>query len=750
MNLMIRNKPRVRAVGGAAAVATALAAGALVFGQAPDRPLPRQDGPLRGDDFPPSEGSPDFDGPRAFGPGGFGPRRLGFGGPGGPGGPGGKMPEIALVKQFDRNGDGWLNREERKAAREHLNQQPASGRRFGGPGGRRGGFGPPGVEEEPPQPGQRLAPAEVKSYPEAALYAANALRTLFLEFEESDWEKELAAFKQTDVQVPARLTVDGKVYPDVGVHFHGMSSFMMVGEGRKRSLVLTLDLAHKDQELGGYRKLNLLNSHEDPSFLHTVLALAIAREYLPAPQANLVRVVINGESWGIYVNQQHFNKGFAKEWFGTAKGARWKVPGSPNGRGGLDYLGDDVAAYKRIYDLKSKDEPKSWAALIGLCKALNETPADKAEEALAPLLDLDGVLKFLAWENVIASGDGFYARASDYDLYQDTRGRFHVIPYDANEAFRAGGGPGGPGGRGGPGGPGGFGPGMFLAAPMFEQADANKDRKLTLAELATLGDTWFDKLDPDKTGAVSADQFLARFGRLVPTMQAPDGFGPPGGGNQDGSRRGVGPAMFISRGLFTAADADRDDSLTRAELKATLARWFRDWDKAKAGALIEETLRAGLNETLRPDFAGRRDGPDGAGMMGGGGGRRGRGGRGEGGVNLDPLVAADDANKPLLSRLLAVPALRARYLGYVRDMAQKWLSWEKLGPMAQQYHDLIAADVKADTRKLYSYEAFATSLTAGTPATGGGEARGANLKSFVEQRRAFLLNHAQVKEAALY
>ena len=196
MNLMIRNKPRVRAVGGAAAVATALAAGALVFGQAPDRPLPRQDGPLRGDDFPPSEGSPDFDGPRAFGPGGFGPRRLGFGGTGGPGGPGGKMPEIALVKQFDRNGDGWLNREERKAAREHLNQQPASGRRFGGPGGRRGGFGPPGVEEEPPQPGQRLAPAEVKSYPEAALYAANALRTLFLEFEESDWEKELAALSR--------------------------------------------------------------------------------------------------------------------------------------------------------------------------------------------------------------------------------------------------------------------------------------------------------------------------------------------------------------------------------------------------------------------------------------------------------------------------------------------------------------------------------------------------------------------------
>jgi hypothetical protein len=46
--------------------------------------------------------------------------------------------------------------------------------------------------------------------------------------------------------------------------------------------------------------------------------------------------------------------------------------------------------------------------------------------------------------------------------------------------------------------------------------------------------------------------------------------------------------------------------------------------------------------------------------------------------------------------------------------------------MAQQYHDLIAADVKADTRKIYSTEAFESGLDG-------------SLKSFVERRRAFLL-----------
>src|SRR5438477_5637854 len=158
----------------------------------------------------------------------------------------------------------------------------------------------------------------------------------------------------------------------------------MVGEGRKRSLNLSLDFVHKNQQIGGYRTLNLLNSHEDPTFLRSVLFYQIAREYIPAPKANFARVVINGESWGVYVNAQQFNKDFVKDWFGTTKGARWKVPGSPNARGSLRYLGEEAAPYKRIYQIKTKDTAKSWADLIRLCKVLNETAPDKLEEALAP------------------------------------------------------------------------------------------------------------------------------------------------------------------------------------------------------------------------------------------------------------------------------------------------------------------------------------------------------------------------------
>jgi hypothetical protein len=72
-----------------------------------------------------------------------------------------------------------------------------------------------------------------------------------------------------------------------------------------------------------------------------------------------------------------------------------------------------------------------------------------------------------------------------------------------------------------------------------------------------------------------------------------------------------------------------------------------------------------------------------------------------------------------------VPALRARYLGYVRDIADRWLDWSRLEPMAQKYRALIAEDVKSDTRKLYGTQEFDSGV--------------AGIREFVTSRRAFLL-----------
>lgn len=103
------------------------------------------------------------------------------------------------------------------------------------------------------------------------------------------------------------------------------------------------------------------------------------------------------------------------------------------------------------------------------------------------------------------------------------------------------------------------------------------------------------------------------------------------------------------------------------------------------------------------------------------------------------------------SRLLAVPSLRARYLQHVRTIANDWLDWNKLEPLVRQYETLIDKALEADTRKLSSYAEFKQALSSERePLPPGGEGRGprggATLRSFVEQRREYLLNHEEIKK----
>jgi hypothetical protein len=100
-----------------------------------------------------------------------------------------------------------------------------------------------------------------------------------------------------------------------------------------------------------------------------------------------------------------------------------------------------------------------------------------------------------------------------------------------------------------------------------------------------------------------------------------------------------------------------------------------------------------------------------------------------------------------------VPALRARYLSYVRTIAEQWLDWQKLGPMVEARRALIEKEVEADTRKLETYDAFKRALAVDAPAPAAPNAapgegrRQLSLKQFVEQRRKYLLERPDVKNA---
>ena len=348
----------------------------------------------------------------------------------------GPAPAQKIVAKFDTDKDGKLTGDERKAALESRGEAYSPEQRAGTPTG--------DIQSD-------LKSSEATASTDSkGLYDAGTLRTLYLRFHDEDWYAQLNVFYRTDVEVPAELVVDGKVYSDVGVRARGTSSYFTV-RSPKKSFNIAIDYGDDNQRLYGYKTLNLLNGHVDASFLREVLYNRIARDYIPAMKTNLVKLVINGKSWGVYINLQQFNKDFLDEWFGTRAGVRWKV--GPGG-GALTVAGDSAADYKRNYQLKTANVDDPWTDLITLCEMLDaKTPDEKLVAELPKVFNVDRALWQLAVSNVFMDDDSYIHKGGDYSIYQDVNRRFHLISHDNNETFRFGRERRGGGGGGGPGAP---------------------------------------------------------------------------------------------------------------------------------------------------------------------------------------------------------------------------------------------------------------------------------------------------------
>ena len=197
-------------------------------------------------------------------------------------------------------------------------------------------------------------------------------------------------------------------------------------------------------------------------------------------------------------------------------------------------MGEDIDPYRQRFEIKSKDEEDSWKALINLCRVLNETPPRDLPRAIEPILNVEGVLRFLAIDVAVVNSDGYWTRASDYSIYLEPSGMFHIIPHDMNEAFR-GGKPGGGPSRGGFG---GRDSGPRSPHPVEEAIDVDKDGELSTEEIRNVTRALMP-LDINKDGQIDPEEMRPRFDPGQggpPDFPGPDpgAEGPPGGEEFDG------------------------------------------------------------------------------------------------------------------------------------------------------------------------------------------------------------------------
>jgi hypothetical protein len=276
--------------------------------------------------------------------------------------------------------------------------------------------------------------------PPGSLYDLDSLRTLSIQFYDNDYDSILQAnwALNNGVTLPAMILLsNGEFYDSVAVRYKGNSTFALPQSLNKPKFPFNIDVNEYvgGQKLMNYKSIKLANAFLDPTFCKEITGLSTYRNYLPSPEVNFMKVNVQGNYLGLYVNTESVNKQFLMKHFNEKDGVFFKCDpiqqfgqNGPTGTSDLGWRGADTALYYNDYDLKSSN---GWTELRNLIYTLNFTP-----ELLDSVLNVDRVLWAFAANTVTANLDTYNGLFQhNYYLYQTGDGLFQMIPWDLSESY---------------------------------------------------------------------------------------------------------------------------------------------------------------------------------------------------------------------------------------------------------------------------------------------------------------------------
>jgi spore coat protein H len=218
------------------------------------------------------------------------------------------------------------------------------------------------------------------------------------------------------------VTVDGETMDEVGIRKKG---FLGSLDDVRPSLKIKLDEYAPGQELFGLTRMTLNNSIQDDSFLHQCISYDLfAAAGVPAPRCGFVRVAVNGDDLGLYVNVESIDKRFLRRHFDSDEGNLYEGTFS-----------DFRPAWIGTFERKTNEEDTDRSDLEAI-RVAAEAPDAALEDALADAIDLDRFLSMWAVEVLLYHWDGYAGSANNFWLYRDpSSGLFTFIPWGTDSTF---------------------------------------------------------------------------------------------------------------------------------------------------------------------------------------------------------------------------------------------------------------------------------------------------------------------------
>lgn len=267
-------------------------------------------------------------------------------------------------------------------------------------------------------------------------YDAAHIPEIRVTFKQKNWSSILDSFKVVgNTMLMGDVSIDGQKLTNSGIRYRGTNSFKY---GDKRNpYYIKLNFVNQSQSYQGASSITLSTALRDPSMVREVLGYEIARKYMAAPRANYVKLFVNEEYRGLFVNIESVEDDFLTRNFGTPDNSFFKCSAEAksnvadgcrkNTSSSLE-LEENKNCYMPNYNLISKD---GWDDLEMLIKTLNKDP-----ENIEKILNVDATLWMLAYNNVLVNLNSYSGHTSqNFYLYKDRNGRFTPIIWDLNLCF---------------------------------------------------------------------------------------------------------------------------------------------------------------------------------------------------------------------------------------------------------------------------------------------------------------------------
>ena len=251
---------------------------------------------------------------------------------------------------------------------------------------------------------------------------------------ESDLNTLLGDSLYSDHHFPATFSYVSSDYSkeidDVGFRVRGNTS----RNADKKSFKLSFNEYVSGQKFKGLEKMNLIGQHNDPSLLRYWLSLkALSDNGLVCSRVSFVKLYINEEYKGLYLNVEHIDDEFLQRRFiDDDEGNLYKCLWGSD----LTFWGAHPSNYYDTYELKTNKSEKDYTDLVQFLFLLEKKNDEDFPCFIEEYFEVDLFLKTLAAEILIGHWDGHAFNKNNFYLYQQpSNGKFVFIEYDMDNTF---------------------------------------------------------------------------------------------------------------------------------------------------------------------------------------------------------------------------------------------------------------------------------------------------------------------------